>query len=275
MGGMTVQKKTKYYTKIRSMRSIVISTSLLSDIVAVISMHLHGVDCKTQYVCISKGKREQSYTSLEDLEKCDNSLDRSITKLIVQVSADNDNLVCMTFGKLCIEDTYPLLRLEGIPTPANVYAEISGTTETVEAIKEDIDYQIRRYSKNNIYSFCAYAGVLFTLILTVIMAKVYYLLFGLPQIFSIPILGIQNRPFADSFWGHFCQYAQTYLFALGAAISIRYPITKLFCRVQFLFGDMQETERRKQALKEKFFWSVVVSVAINIFMLYIQACLFG
>lgn len=273
MGEVQARGKAKYGTIIRSMRSIVVSANLLSDIEAVISKHLHGADYKIQYICRTKDKKERHYTLVE-LEKCDNSLERTITKFVMQVSTDNDIPVRIVFGKLCTEDVYPSLGLEGIPTPVNVYAEISGAKEKVEAIKADIDYQIRRYSKNNIHSFCACAGVLFTLILTVIMAKVYYHLFGLPQIFSIPILGIQNRPFADSFWGHFCQYAQTYLFALGAAISIRYPITKLFHRVQFLFGDIQEAERRKQTLKEKFFWSVVVSVAINIFMLYIRAYLF-
>lgn len=274
MSGMIEKKKPTYFAKIRSTRSVVVSTNLLSDIETAVSKHLHGVDYKIQYICRTKDKKERYY-ALVDLEKCDNSLDRSITKIVMQISADNDISVRLVFGKLCTEDAYPLLRLEGIPTPVNVYAEISGAKEKVEAIKADIDYQIRRYSKNNIYSFCAYAGVIFTLILTVIMAKAYCQLFGLPQTYSVPILGIENRPFADSFWGHFCQYAQTYMFALGAAISIRYPITKLFCRVQFLFGDMQEAERRKQTLKENFFWGVVVSVAINIFMLYLQSYLFG
>ena len=274
MSGMIEKKKPTYFAKIRSTRSIVVSANLLSDIEAVISKHLRGVDYKIQYICRTKDKKERHY-ALVDLEKCDNSLDRSITKIVMQVFTDNDISVRLVFGKLCTEEVYPSLGLEGIPTPVNVYAEISGAKEKVEAIKADIDYQIRRYSKNNIHSFCAYAGVLFTLMLTVIMAKVYYFLFGLPQTFSIPILGIENRPFADSFWGHFCQYAQTYLFALGAAISIRYPITKLFHRVQFPFGDIQEAERRKQTLKEKIFWGVVVSLAINIFMLYLQSYLFG
>lgn len=267
--------KTKSYSKIRSKRSVVVSANLLSDIETVISKHLQGIGYKIQYICRSKGKQERHYSSLVDLERCDNSLERTITKFVIEVSTDNDTLVRLVFGKLCTEDAYPLLGLEGMPTPVNVYAEISGTTETVEAIKADIDYQIHRYSKNNIYSFCAYAGVLFTLILTAIMAKVYYRLFGLPQTFSIPIFGIENHPFVNSFWGHFCQYAQTYIFALGAAIPIRYAITILFHRVQFPFGDIQEAEQRKQTLKEKFFWSVVVSVAISIFTLYLQTYLFG
>lgn len=275
MGEALGKRKAKYYAVIRSMRSIVVSTSLLSDIETTVSKHLQGASYEVQYTCTSKDKQEGHYTSFAEMGKCDNSLERSIIKLFMHISADKDISMRLVFGKLCTEDAYSWLGLEGIPTPVNVFAEISGTKETVEAIKTDIDYQIRRYSKNNIHSFCSYAGVLFTLMLTVIMAKVYYRLFGLPQTFSVPIFGIANRPFADSFWGHFCQYAQTYLFAFGAAISIRSPIKKLFQRVQFLLGDVQASERRKQTLKEKIFWGVIVAIAINIFMLYLQAYLFG
>lgn len=275
MGEASRKGKAKYGTIIRSMRSIVISTSLLFDIESVVSKHLQGASCEVQYTCTSKDKQERHYTSLAEMGKCDNSLERSIIKLVMQISADKDISMRLVFGKLFTEDAYPFLGLEGLSTPVNVFAEISGRKETVEAIKADIDYQIRRYSKNNIHSFCSYAGVLFTLMLTVIMAKVYYCLFGLPQTFSVPILGIVDRPLADSFWGHFCQYAKTYLFAFGAAISIRSPIKKLFQRVQFLLGDVQASERRKQTLKEKIFWGVIVAIVINICMLYLQSYLFG
>ena len=275
MGEAPRNGKAKHDTIIRSMRSIVVSASLLSDIEFAVSKHLHEVDYKIQYTYTSKDKQERHYNSLAEMGKCDNSLERSIIKLVMQISADKDISMRLVFGELFTEDAYPLLGLEGIPTPVNVCAEISGTKETVEAIKADIGYQIRRYSKNNIHSFCSYVGVLFTLMLTVIMDKVYYRLFGLPQTFSVPILGIVDHPFADSFWGHFCQYAKTYLFAFGAAISIRTPIKKLFQRIQFLLGDVQEAERRKQTLKEKIFWGVIVAIVINICMLYLQAYLFG
>lgn len=275
MGEASRKGKAKYGTIIRSMRSIVVSTSLLSDIESTVSKHLHGVEYKIQYTCTSEDKQERHYTSLAEMGKCDNSLERSIIKLVMQISADKDISMRLVFGKLFTEDAYPFLGLEGLPTPVNVFAEISGAKETVEAIKADIDYQIRRYSKNNIHSFCSYAGVLFTLMLTVIMAQVYYRLFGLPQTFSVPVLGIADRPFPNSFWGHFCQYAQTYLFAFWAAISIRNPIKRLFQRVRFLLGDAQEADRRKQTLKEKIFWDIVVAVVINIFMLYLQSYLFG
>lgn len=266
--------KAKYCAKILSMRSIVVSDSLLSDIETVVSKHLHGAHYKICYICESKDKQERRYASLANLENCDNSLERSITKLVMQISADSTFSMCLVFGKLRTEDAYPWLNIECLPTPVNVYAEICGTKETVEELKADIDYQIRRYSKNNTHSFCAYAGVLFTLMLTVVMAKVYYRLFGLPQTYSIPLLGIANRPFTNSFWGHFCQYAQAYIFAFAAAFSIRYPIKKLFHRVQFLLGDVQEAERRKQTLIEKIFWGIVVAIAINIFMLLLQSYLF-
>ncbi len=275
MGEVSEKGTAKFCAKIRSMRSIVVSASLLSDIETVVSKHLHGVTYNIQYFCKSIDKQERRYASIADLENCDNSLERSITKLVMQISADNNISIRLVFGKLYTEDAYPSLGLESISTPVNAYVEINGTEETVAAITTDIGYQIRRHSKNIIHSFCSYAGILFTLMLTVIMSKVYYRLFGLPQAYSIPILGIANRPFADSFWGHFCQYAQTYMFALGAAFSIRYPIKKLFHRVEFLFGDVQELVRRRKTTKDKIFWGIIVATAINIFMLYLQSNFLG
>ena len=44
MGEASRKGKAKYGTIIRSMRSIVVSTSLLSDIESTVSKHLHGVE---------------------------------------------------------------------------------------------------------------------------------------------------------------------------------------------------------------------------------------
>ena len=264
------------YKQFRSMRSIVISIALLTDIEKAISKRLKSTKYQIDYICEYNGMHDRSFGSNQDLKDCDNSLERSIKRLVMKVSVKEGLSMTLVFGKLTLTDLNSGYSSIPLPTPVNVYGEIQGASKDANDLWNDIDYQVRRHSKNIWYSLLSNAGVLFTLILTVILAKVYHHYFGPVQTSSIPILGIADKPIDGStFWGSFWQYTQLYIWALASALCFRDIIKQLFSRVQFILGDNRDAVKRKQNLIERIIWDIIIAIVVGIVGAFIQAYIFG
>lgn len=264
------------YRKFRSMRSIIISMELFEHLEGLIAQKLKLEQYQVEYICQSKRISDRCYESLDALKNCNNSLERAIETLVMKVSAGDDISFCLIFGKIKYDELTVALEGLDFATPYTVYGHIKGKEEYVSKIYDDINYQINRCARSRLYSFISHAGVLFTLMMTLILFRLYYLHFGLPQTYSVPILGIADKPFdTTTFLGNFSQHAQLYKFAFYAAVCMRFPIKCLFPRTQIILGDNVDQEQRKRNFKEKFVWNIIVVFMINIVVMFVQWYLFS
>lgn len=259
-----------------SMRAIVVSKELLADIENTISCRLGSCDYNVEYICELTDSSARHYKSLKELESCDNSLERSIKSLTMNASSRDNFSLSLVFAKACLEDLDEVYHGLDFPTPVNVRDLIDGTQEWINDLREDVTYQIRKHSRGDWYSFLSHAGVLFTAMLTVIFARVLFCYFGLPQTYSIPVLGIVNQHFdTTTFLGKFLPYVQLYFCALILAMILRNPIKRLFPRIKFILGDNQDTELRRKELVVRIAWDIVIVILVDLFILFLQTKIFG
>ena len=148
---------------------------------------------------------------------------------------------------------------------------MKGEEKQIAKIKADIIYQIRRYSHKSLYSFFSYAGVLFTVLLTIGLYVGYRYLWGIPKTYSIPIMNIVDKPYnSATVWGKVMPYAKLWLSVFGFAICIGDLVRQIFPRVQFILGDNQDAVQRKRTTKDRILWDIVFAFILNLVILFIE-----
>lgn len=269
-----VEYKLKSFPKveqIRSMHSIVVTPNLLADLEKVIKKSIPNDSCQIRYTCKYKKKADAHFNSIQELDGCDNSLDRTINYLVMEVSAGKDFSAEITFGKATLEDLNCACCNLHLPTPVNVYGYVKGKEKQVAQLKANIDYQLQRYSHKAIHSFLSNAGVLCILILSTGLFWGYYHFFGVPTTYSIPLLGIAHRPFSTTtFWGRIWPTFQLFLYAFLSALCLRGTIQRLFPRVRFVMGDNQEDMQHRRMIKEHIFLEVTINIIVQLLISLFQ-----
>ncbi len=257
--------------QIRSMHSIVVTPNLLADLEKAIKKNVPNDSCQIRYTCRYKKKADAYFNSIQELDGCDNSLDRTIKTLVMEVSAGKDFSTELTFGKATLEDLDYAFYDLSVPTPVNVLGYVKGKEIQIAKLKADIIYQIRRHSHKSLYSFFSYAGILFTVLLTVGLFAGYRYLWGIPETYSIPIMNIVDKPYnSATFWGKVMPYAKLWLSVFGFAICLGDLVRQIFPRVQFIIGDNQDAVQRKRTTKERILWDILFAFILNLVILFIE-----
>lgn len=269
-----IEHKLKSLPKIEqicSMNAIVVTPSLLSDLEKVIKKNIPNHSCQIRYTCRYKKRADVFFDSIQELNTCDNSLNRTIETLVMEASIEKDFAVELTFGKATLEDLNSAFYDLPAPTPVNVYGYVKGSEKQAAKLKADIVYQIRRYSHKSLYSFFSYAGVLFTALLAIGLFMGYRYLWGIPETYSIPILNIVDRPYnSATFWGKVMPYAKLWLSVFCCAICLGDLSGQFFPRVQFVIGDSQDAIQRKRTTKDRILWDIIIAFLLNIAILLIE-----
>lgn len=257
--------------KVRSKHAIVVTPNLLADLEKVIKKSSPNDSCQIRYTCKYKKKADAYFNSIQELDGCDNSLDRTIETLVMEVSAGTDFSAELTFGKASMEDLDYAYHDLPFPTPINVHGYVKGKEKQVAKLKADIIYQIRRHSHKSLYNFFSYAGILFTVLLTVGLFAGYRYLWGIPKTYSIPIMNIVDNLYnSATFWGRVMPYAKLWLTVFGLAICIGDFFRQVFPRVQFILGDNQDAVQRKRTTKDRILWDIVIAFLLNLAILLIE-----
>lgn len=252
------------------MHAIIVTPNLLSDLEKAIKKNIPNNSCQIRYICRYK-KKVDYVNSIQELDGCDNSLDRTINTLVMKVSAGKDFSAELIFGKATMKDLDRAYYNLSVPTPINVHGYVKGKEKQIIRLKEDILYQIRRYSHKSLYSFFSYAGALFMILLTIGLFIGYRHLWGIPETYSIPIMNIIDKPYnSATFWGRVMPYAKLWFFVLCFAICLGDLVRQIFPRVQFIMGDNQDAAQRKRTAKNRILWDIVFAFLLNLVILLIE-----
>ena len=269
-----IEHKLKSFPKVEqicSMHSIVVTPNLLADLEKAIKKNIPNDSCQIRYICKYKKKADAYFNSIQELDGCDNSLDRTIKTLVMEVSAGKDFSAELTFGMATLEDLDYAYYDLSVPTPVNVHGYVKGKEKQIAKLKADIIYQIRRHSRKSLYSFFSYAGVLFTILLTIGLYVGYRYLWGIPKTYSIPIMNIVDKPYnSAALWGKIMPYTKLWLTVFGLAICIGDFFRQIFPRVQFILGDNRDAVKRKRTTKDRILWDILFAFILNLAILFIE-----
>ncbi len=203
---------------------------------------------QTSYKTISQDGTSNMYSSLEQLLKCDNSLERSIGVLqILTVSCDDED-----------EGFYLEIKRNKFYTTKCI---VSGEEDYVEIVADELDYQIRRVLKPKLYSVFAKCGVIFTIVFALLILNTYVSFFGVPETIANPVLGTITPVDEFNIWKI---YLEDIVISIVLACFLRIPIKKIFPRVVFLFGDGESEQIKKEKLKENIIWNIFVVLLVSI-----------
>ena len=235
--------KTFYNSK-----ALIITEEFLKKIESIPNRINDTVESKTSYKTISQDGSSNMYSSLEQLLQCANSLERSISVLqILTVSCNDED-----------EGFYLEIKCNKFHT---IKCIVSGEEDYVEIVADELDYQIRRILKPNLYSIFARCGVIFTFILACLIYELSFEVFGIPETIAIPVLGTITPVDDSNIWKIYLEGIGT---CIACSIMLRSPIKKIFPRVVFLFGDDESEQIKKEKLKENIIWNIFVVLLVSI-----------
>ncbi len=256
-----------YKSTILKTRAIVIKQDFFSNLDKIFSGKLKLKEYSTYYNCLHKNGKFSVFTDFNELLKCDNSFDREIKALFINFVSDDIELQ-MIIGKdelitgteQISDDLFYIDVLSQLGI-CSISAIITGEKELACILYDELKYQINRISKPKLYSIFARCGTIFTLIMALLLYKLYFEFFGIPDTIANPILGTFTPVNESNIWKIYLEGIGT---CIACSIMLRIPIKKIFPRVVFLFGDGESEQIKKEKMKENIVWNIFIVLLVSV-----------
>ena len=263
--------KLNSYRKIKFKKSVAVTKDFLEKLNKLFDEYYGKGEYDLRYICELLNGKSQEYESYQNLIECDNALERSIIRLEITAKSHKNS----SFYTRIVVVNNSFNNLQEFLGLYTVIVEIEGDHRNIIQFEEELSYQIRKIARHRTYTFLSKAGIIFTLAIACLCSFIYYHYFGLPTTYGIPLFNLEKTYDATTLWGRIAPYAKLGLTGFCAAISIRFPVKKIFPRAAFLFGSGINNELKKSELRSKIVWNIIIALIISIVGAYLYGWLSG